>query len=254
MSNSSILSADNNNTLNKKSLSLKDISEQLNVAYDTIQRHAQKLGFTQNGVKTYLDEKQVTLLLEDIQKTNNRKDLPSTTVIEGTSTTLTPALKIKRAMELMQEGYEEELQILRGKITELTPKAEFFDAVADSKTAISIAEVAKVLHFQKIGQNKLFEILRAENILMGNNQPYQRFIDAGYFRLIESKFVTAFGETRIYFKTLVFQKGVNYIRKILITKGYVDISKEPEYMNHAINAIAGKIADNVCHAPSVEGK
>lgn len=224
---------------NHAKLSLYEIANQLHTSYDTIQRHAQKLGFTQNGVKTYLDEKQVTLLLEDIQKTNNRKDLPSTTVVEGASTTLTPALKIKRAMELMQEGYEEELQILRGKVTELTPKAEFFDAVTGSKDCIEIGTTAKVLNLPKIGRNKLFEILRVENVLQNDNLPYQRFVDLGYFRVVESKWTTPNGDTKINLKTIVSQKGVAAIRKLLIKKGYVDITSQ-EYLDQAIPAAAEK--------------
>ena len=100
-------------------------------------------------------------------------------------------------------------------ITELKPKAEFFDAVADSKTAVAIGEVAKVLGIKGIGRNNLFEILRDKKVLMSDNQPYQKFIDNGYFRVIEQKYRKPDGETVISFKTLVYQKGIDYIRKIV---------------------------------------
>jgi phage antirepressor YoqD-like protein len=103
---------------------------------------------------------------------------------------------------------------LNQKVLEMKPKAEFFDAVTDSKQAIEMGQVAKVLDMG-IGRNKLFEFLRAEKILMGNNQPYQRYIDEGYFRVVEQKFTKENGETMINIKTLVFQKGVNFIRKRL---------------------------------------
>jgi prophage antirepressor-like protein len=91
------------------------------------------------------------------------------------------------------------------QIAELKPKAEFFDAVTDSKDAIPIADVAKVLDMG-IGRNKLFEFLRDKKILMADNRPYQKFIDAGYFRVVEQKFDKGFGEVGINIKTLVFQK------------------------------------------------
>ena len=103
---------------------------------------------------------------------------------------------------------------LNQKVLEMKPKADFFDAVTDSKQAIEMGQVAKVLDMG-IGRNKLFEFLRAEKILMGNNQPYQRYIDEGYFRVVEQKFTKENGETMINIKTLVFQKGVNFIRKRL---------------------------------------
>lgn len=97
----------------------------------------------------------------------------------------------------------------------LLPKAEFFDAVTESKQAIPIGDVAKILDMG-IGRNKLFEFLRDEKILLPNNTPYQKYVDAGYFRVVETKFTVPNGDTRISLKTLVFQKGVDYIRKRLL--------------------------------------
>ena len=71
------------------------------------------------------------------------------------------------------------------QIEEMKPKAEFFDAVADSKTAISMNEVAKVLSIKGYGRNNLFEFLRNEGILDRFNVPYQRYVDCGWFRVIE---------------------------------------------------------------------
>ena len=107
------------------------------------------------------------------------------------------------------------IENLNQQVIEMKPKAEFFDAVASSKTAIQMADVAKVLDYPGYGRNRLFEFLRNKKVLMHNNQPYQKYIDCGYFRVIEQKYEARPGEIRINIKTLVFQKGVDYIRKIL---------------------------------------
>ncbi len=104
------------------------------------------------------------------------------------------------------------------KIKELTPKAEFYDAVAGSSTAISIGETAKILNM-KIGRNKLFEFLRENKVLMADNLPYQQYCDRGYFRVIEQKYSLPNGDTDINIKTLVYQEGVEFIRKLLIKNG-----------------------------------
>lgn len=96
----------------------------------------------------------------------------------------------------------------------MKPKAEFFDAVTDSRDAIDMKSVAKVLDLG-YGRNILFEKLREMKILDANNHPYQKYIDAGYFRVIEQKYDKGYGETGINIKTLVFQKGVDYIRRKL---------------------------------------
>ena len=102
---------------------------------------------------------------------------------------------------------------LAAENAKLLPKAEFFDAVTDSKTAIPIGDVAKILDMG-IGRNKLFEFLRQKDILTYDNRPYQRYIDSGYFRVVEQKY-EAGGEVRINIKTLVFQKGIDFIRRQL---------------------------------------
>ena len=133
--------------------------------------------------------------------------------------------KYKQQVFTLPQTYSEALRALADKaeenekqkllLAEQQPKVEFFDAVAESKTAVDIASVAKVLNIQGIGRNKLFEILRNKKILMNNNQPYQKYIDCNYFRTVEQKFNKPDGSVNINIKTLVYQKGVQYIKKIL---------------------------------------
>lgn len=108
----------------------------------------------------------------------------------------------------------ERRELAESQVALMAPKAEFFDAVADSRDAIAIGEAAKVLNMG-IGRNKLFQILRGKKILMRGNEPYQEFIDRGYFRVIEQKWTTPEGETKISIKTLVYQKGLDFIRRQL---------------------------------------
>lgn len=74
----------------------------------------------------------------------------------------------------------EQLEKQQARIEEMKPKEEFFDQVTDSKDACDMATVAKVLNMG-IGRNKLFEILRDNKILQGNNQPMQRYVDSCWF-------------------------------------------------------------------------
>lgn len=122
-----------------------------------------------------------------------------------------PEYVMNRALEISRQQVER--LMLENK--ELKPKAEFFDAVADSKNAIQMSEVAKVLNYPRYGRNRLFEFLREKKVLMPNNQPYQKYVDCGYFRVVEQKYTKPNGDIAINIKTLVYQKGVNYIRKLL---------------------------------------
>lgn len=100
------------------------------------------------------------------------------------------------------------------QIEEMKPKVEFFDAVADSKTAISMNEVAKVLNIKGYGRNNLFEFLRENKVLDRWNVPYQKYVDNGWFRVIEQHYQKN-GEPIVTTKTLVYQKGVDGIRKMI---------------------------------------
>lgn len=111
------------------------------------------------------------------------------------------------------EVEEKEKFILENKA--LQPKAKFYDAVTDSKMATPMDQVAKILAIPNVDRNKMFEILRDKQILQGNNVPYQKYIDSGYFRVIETKFTKSNGDTCINIKTLGYQKVIDYIRRIL---------------------------------------
>lgn len=136
---------------------------------------------------------------------------------------LNPDMMIQLCTMLKEEqekrkNIEVENQKLAIENKEMQPKAEFYDAVTDSKDAISMAEVAKVLDYD-IGRNRLFDLLKKKKILDKSRVPYQRFVDAGYFRVIETKYTKPNGDVCINIKTLVLQKGIDYIRKILNEEG-----------------------------------
>lgn len=125
----------------------------------------------------------------------------------------TPEQVMARALKMADKTIDG----LKAQVLEMKPKADFFDAVADSKTAISMNEVAKVLNIKGYGRNNLFEFLRENKVLDRWNVPYQRYVDNGWFRVIEQHYQKN-GEPVVTTKTLVYQKGVDGIRK-MIEKG-----------------------------------
>ena len=114
---------------------------------------------------------------------------------------------------------EEEKERLALENEEMKPKAEFYDAVTGGPTTLEVGTVAKILNCG-IGRNKLFEFLKNEGILDGRNIPYQRYVGAGYFRVVETRYLLPSGDYATYSKTVVYQKGVDFIRKCLVKKGY----------------------------------
>jgi len=98
------------------------------------------------------------------------------------------------------------------QIEVMKPKEQFFDQVTGSSTAFDMADVAKVCNLG-IGRNTLFQFLREQKILRDNNTPMQQYVDCGYFRVIESKYNKPDGSVHISLKTVVYQKGIDFIIK-----------------------------------------
>ena len=102
---------------------------------------------------------------------------------------------------------------LEKKIEEDKPKVEFYDTVAETDDMIDMAEASKILKLP-FGRNKLFGLLRTMNILNKKNIPYQLYINNGIFKVVETTYKNN-NETKIYIKTLITQKGLKYLERLL---------------------------------------
>ena len=105
------------------------------------------------------------------------------------------------------------------------PKVEFYDTVTKSESTFDMAEVAKLLKIPNVGSVKLFEFLREQDVLSDNkanwNEPYQNYVNAGYFKIVETKNEDKRGNVHVNKKTVVFQKGVDFIRKLAKDNGLI---------------------------------
>ena len=107
---------------------------------------------------------------------------------------------------------EDECEQLRGAVAELLPKADFYDRVADTGVTFSLGETAKMLAVPGFGRNNLIRFLREEGILMADNVAKQRYVDRGYFLVVQRDYYAPDGTTRVKAVTRVWEKGVDYIR------------------------------------------
>ena len=211
----------------KMLVSTKELAQVLGVAKDTINSTVERLeldgvlrrvDILRNSQGGYLfDEEQVTKIKTEIQNHHNLANRQ----IDNVSTKTEEDQLIAKALTILQRRVveaEQKVEVLETENNRLRPAANFAYQLCSSKDTIDIGNCAKVLN-RHIGRNNLFEFLRNKKILQADNIPYQKYIDAGYFRVIESKFVTPNGDTKITFKTVVYQKGVAYINKLLNEAG-----------------------------------
>ena len=109
-----------------------------------------------------------------------------------------------------------ENRALKAENAELRPKALFADAVAASDGTCLVGELAKMMRQNgvEIGQNRLFERLRADgylgNVGSNKNVPTQRAMDMGLFRIKETVVVHSDGHQTTSRTPKVTGKGQQY--------------------------------------------
>lgn len=114
-------------------------------------------------------------------------------------------------------GYTEKVLALESKIEEQAPKVAFADAVASAGNAQPVREVAKVL---QVGEKALREFLRRKGIFMQHEPlPTQRYIDQGYFTVVERTFDDGNGFKKNYAKALVTGPGLQFLQRKLAEGG-----------------------------------
>lgn len=94
-------------------------------------------------------------------------------------------------------------------------KVELYDTIADKDKTFTMSEVAKLINYIGVGRNRLFEILRINEILRANNEPYQQYVDRGWFKIIVTE-----KADKVVPQTVVYQKGIEKICELLDELGY----------------------------------
>lgn len=115
-----------------------------------------------------------------------------------------PAIPQTYAEALLEAGrLALENEKLQAQAIENAPKVLACDRLLDSSDSLDFMAFSKIIG---IGRSKLFSTLRDMSILLANNIPYQRYIDRGYFKVVESTFNKG-SKTKIYSKTTITPKG-----------------------------------------------
>ena len=122
---------------------------------------------------------------------------------------------------------EGECEELRRENAELAVKADAYDRLTDTTDTFSLGEPAKMLGVLLQGRNNLIKFLRSEGVLMEGNVPLQRYLDCGYFSVVQQEYFAPDGTLHVRPVTRVHAGGVefirqrmeNYIRRQLTKKG-----------------------------------
>lgn len=214
-----------NELTTEKTMTIREVAEVFGVSYSAIYRIVDKYfhNILANGKTTLLTESEVAVISKELKRDYHMaRTFSSDEKVKNTVTELELFANYKQATEALvsflskkNEELQAENERNKAKIAEDAPKVDFYDRVTESPDCIDIGQCAKILNVHGIGRNKLFEILRQKKILNEHNQPYQKYVDCGYFRIIETSFNLPDGTQKINLKTVVFQRGLDFIRKMI---------------------------------------
>lgn len=122
------------------------------------------------------------------------------------------ALSDPKQLRALLGNYAERVEALEARVEEMIPKERFHDSVSQAINAQTVQEVAKVLGW---GPQKLFAWLRGAGYLMKDNIPYQRYINEGYFKVVERvRYDPKTKEPITYTRTLITGRGLAKLEKL----------------------------------------
>jgi phage antirepressor YoqD-like protein len=97
-----------------------------------------------------------------------------------------------------------------GRLAIAEPKAETLDKITATDSDVSVRELAAVLAVPHLGQNNLFQKLRADGYIDGLNRPYRQYVEGGLMYEKEY-YVPQLDATKQQLR--ITQKGVAYFAK-----------------------------------------
>lgn len=208
----------------QKTMTIREVANVLKVSTDTIYNIAKRLfnpsdlnrRVVNGGNAIVLTELQVTKIKLDLQKnkriSNTTNNIQTDLEVIGTAAkALSDLLNLYKAKE---SEYKATINSQQKQIETLQPKGDFYDAVTQSDSVLDMAGVAKVIGIPKFGRNNLINFLKEKKVFITSNRPYQKYVDNGCFKVVETKYVQN-GETRVGTKVVAYQKGVDLVRKLL---------------------------------------
>lgn len=172
----------------------------------------------------------LTLYQRDCSKVINEywniieKDLQPTTIPQTYKEALLQVVSQIERSETLQTQNES----LQKQLTESTPKIEFAEIVASAKSNIYLRAFSKLLSQDnlKIGEKRLFKLFEKHGIFINYDEPYQKYIEAGYFKVVERSYSDKKENKQLYNRVMITPKGQLYFaRKI---KFWVNPPKEIE--------------------------
>lgn len=128
-----------------------------------------------------------------------------------------------RQMDIRRAVAEAQKKALKARTNEMAqeilgnkPKVDGYNQLMESDGTVSMAQAAKILNIG-LGRNSFFDLLREMEIIQKvGTEPYQKYIDRGYFTLrAGTRHSHSRDQMVMVYTTRVTPKGLDFLRKVL---------------------------------------
>lgn len=163
-------------------------------------------------------KREIRIYLKQIRKTGGAVQVGrENEFIEKYFPSFSDDVKLAMTMDLKKQNEE-----LRNELDKVKPLAEKYNVFLDANGLTTVEQFSKNLSIKKLGRNNMYKWLRDCKYLMGNNIPYQNYIDREYFKLKPNGFHKDFNNECVQdYKTMITSKGVDLLLKKLIKEGFI---------------------------------
>jgi anti-repressor protein len=179
-----------------------------------------------NHVKDYaisIDMSKKLAMASKSKKGNQVRDyfLECESIAKATTSKITiPSYQIENPIDRAKAWIieQEKIVLLQEKNDKLQYRSDFVDICFDADGVFKFDEVAKILKLG-YGSITLYEKMREYGLIMkGSTIPYQKFVNNGYFKVVE-QLVESGNFKKLIATTYATQKGIGCIKKLLDTNG-----------------------------------
>lgn len=174
-----------------------------------------------------IDRFKIIRRLEDLEKAARSQPTPSPA--PALPNFSNPVLAARAWADAMERGQNlltantelttENAELLQ-RTDALATKAAVADRIADATGLTDMLTAAKSLG---LGRQTLFDILREEGVFMASGLPYQRFMEMGYFNVIERVWTDVHSVDHISAKSMATARGMIWLAKLMARR-----AKSPE--------------------------